>query len=204
MALRKHPQQVYTLAHYLAQGILTVEQGSVLREALASRQRILISGATGSAKTSVMNALLHAVSTTTERVCILQDDPEIVCSVRNCAFFQTRPGVSMTQLVMDALRYRPDRLIIGEVRDGAALAMCRAFETGHSGLSTVHAESALGTLSRLEGLIQEVSTTPQQALIGSVIDHIVHMERSARSWRCTAILAVEGWNGTTYVTRRIA
>jgi type IV secretion system protein TrbB len=200
MALRKHPQQIYTLDDYLAKGILTGQQGAIVRDLVARRQRLIISGATGSAKTSLTNACLHELRATEERLAILEDDPELMCTVRNCASFRTRPGVTMTQLVMDALRYRPDRIIIGEVRDGAALAMCRAFETGHSGLCTVHAESAYGTLSRLEGLIQEVSSTPQSALIGTVVDAIVHMERYGRTWRCTAILAVEGYTNGAYQT----
>ena len=162
---------------------------------MQDRQRIIVSGATGSAKTSLLGALLQELTTTEERICLLEDDPELLCRARNSVFFRTRPGVSMTELVKDALRYRPDRLIVGEVRDGAALAMARALETGHSGLSTVHAESAEGTLSRLEGLILEVSTNPQRALLGSVIDLIVHMERAGRQFRCTAILAVHGYDG---------
>jgi P-type conjugative transfer ATPase TrbB len=203
MALRKHPQQIYTLEDYAAKAILTEAQISVLRRLLATRARVLISGATGSAKTSLTNACLHALRETDERLALLEDDPELICTVRNAVLFRTRPGVTMAHLVMDALRYRPDRIIIGEVRDGAALAMCRAFETGHSGMGTVHAESAHGTLSRIEGLIQEVSTTPQSALIGSVIDAIVHMERYARTWRCTDIIAVEGYAHGAYITRAL-
>jgi type IV secretion system protein TrbB len=203
MALRKHPTQIYTLEDYQAKGILTAAQSRVLQHLLATRARVLISGATGSAKTSLTNACLHELRATEERLALLEDDPELICTVRNAVLFRTRPGVTMAHLVMDALRYRPDRIIVGEVRDGAALAMCRAFETGHSGLCTVHAESAHGTLSRIEGLIQEVSTTAQSALIGSVIDAIVHMERYARTWRCTGILAVEGYAQGAYMTKAL-
>jgi type IV secretion system protein TrbB len=204
MALRKHPQQAFTLDQYEAQGILTPGQGTLLREALQARKRILVSGATGAAKTSLLGALLHELSTTQERLCLLEDDPELVCTARNSVFFRTRTGVSMTQLVKDALRYRPDRLIIGEVRDGAALAMARALETGHSGLSTVHAESAEGTLSRLEGLILEASASPQRELLGHVIDLIVHMSRDGRSFRCTRLLAVHGYASGAYDTQPLA
>jgi type IV secretion system protein VirB11 len=194
LALRKHPAQAFTLDQYVEQAILTEGQHRLLREAIQTRQRLIISGATGSAKTSLLGALLQELRTTEERLCLLEDDPELLCSARNSVFFRTRPGVSMTELVKDALRYRPDRLIIGEVRDGAALAMARALETGHSGISTVHAESAAGTLSRLEGLILEVSTSPQRELLGNVIDLIVHMERAGRRFRCTAVLAVTGYD----------
>ena len=101
----------------------------------------------------------------------------------------------MTELVKDALRYRPDRLIIGEVRDGAALAMARALETGHSG----HLHGACGEC-RGHALPAgradlEVSASPQRELLGSVIDLIVHMERAGRQFRCTEILAVHGYDG---------
>lgn len=197
LAVRKHPAQAFTLAQYVKEGILTTAQRMHLQEALHSRQRIIVSGATGSAKTSLLGALLQELTTSPERLCLLEDDPELLCAAPNTVWFRTREGVSMTQLVKDALRYRPDRLIIGEVRDGAALAMARAFETGHSGMSTVHAESAEGTLSRLEGLILEVSSTPQRALLGSVIDLIVHMARAGRGFRCTAIVAVRGYHPRT-------
>jgi len=204
MALRKHPQQIYTLEQYVHQGILSSAQDAVLRAALAQKQRLLISGATGSAKTSLANACLDVLRDSEERLVILEDDPELICTVRNAMFLRTRPGLSMTDLVKESLRYRPDRIIVGEIRDGAARAMCRAFETGHSGLATVHAESALGTLSRLEGLMQEGGAPPECALIGSVIDLIIHMERSARSLTCTAMVAVDGYDGTQYQTRRLA
>ena len=107
----------------------------------------------------------------------------------------------MADLVKKALRHRPDLLIIGEVRDGAALDMLKAWQTGHQGLGSVHAESAAGTLLRLEQLVQEVSVDPQRALIAEAVDLIVHMARQGRSWRATGMIAVEGLAGQEYRTR---
>jgi len=107
----------------------------------------------------------------------------------------------MTDLVKKALRHRPDLLIIGEVRDGAALDMLKGFQTGHPGMASVHADSAEGTLLRLEQLVQEVSVDPQRTLIAEAVDVIVHMARHGRTWRATGLLAVEGLDGDRYRTR---
>jgi type IV secretion system protein VirB11 len=109
----------------------------------------------------------------------------------------------MTHLVQKVLRHRPSRIVVGEVRDGAALAMLRAFQTGHPGLTSVHASSARATLLRLEQLVQEVSVDPQRTLIAEAVDVIVHMARKGRSWRATGLLAVDGWNGQAYRTRAL-
>ena len=90
---------------------------------------------------------------------------------------------------------------MGEVRGGEALDMLRAFQTGHSGLTTLHVKTAEETMPRLEQLAEEVSLSPQQALIGQVIDLVVHMAKHGASWRCTGILAVEGFcQGAYHVT----
>ena len=206
MALRKHPSktQVYTLEQYVAQGVLTEAQDVVLREQLATRARIVIGGATGSAKTSLVNALLHVLGETDERICILQDDPELIASGRDVVYFQTHPGKTMTDLVVDALRYQPQRIIVGEVRDGAAKAMCDAFDTGHSGISTVHADSAAQMMDRLEELVAMSTGAREGRLLSRVIDVVVHMQRTARSWACTGILGVEGYANGAYILQPLA
>jgi type IV secretion system protein TrbB len=201
MALRKHPHHVFPLEDYEAKGILTPAQIAVLRSLLHGRKRLVISGATGSAKTSVLNACLHELRETPWRVVILEDDPELICTVRNCVWNRTRPGVTMSDLVKESLRYNPQMIVLGEVRDGAALAMCWAFRTGHGGMCTVHAESTEETLSILESLVQQASVTPQREVIGSAIDAIMHMERYERRWRCTGLLAVDGYRDGAYQLR---
>jgi type IV secretion system protein VirB11 len=209
MTLRKHPQHVFPLDDFEAKGILTRTERSILERAVLSGQTLLIAGSTGSAKTSLLNALLHFLKDSGRRIVILEDDPELRCDAENTASLHTLDGdggggrVTMTDLVKKALRHRPDLLIIGEVRDGAALDMLKGFQTGHPGIASVHAESALGTLLRLEQLVQEVSVDPQRALIAEAVDVIVHMARLGRSWRATGLLAVEGWSGQEYLTRAV-
>jgi type IV secretion system protein VirB11 len=151
-----------------------------------------------------LNALLHALRNSVERIVVLEDDPELRCEARNTAALRTVDGqVTMTHLVQKVLRHRPSRIVVGEVRDGAALAMLRAFQTGHPGLTSVHASSARATLLRLEQLVQEVSASPQRALIAEAVNVIVHLERHGRLWRVTDLLAVEGLCGEDYVLRSL-
>jgi Flp pilus assembly CpaF family ATPase len=219
MVCRKHPQQVFTLDDFEAKGILTHHQHAsltrrmeardtiraTLEAAFHQRHTIVVSGAVGSAKTSLTNALLHTLRASQERIIILEDDPELRCEAAEVQTVHTseHPLVTMRDLGKDLLRMSPDRIVVGEVRDGAALDMLKAFQTGHPGLCTVHASSAQETLTRLEQLVQEVSVDAQSHLIGEAIDMIVHMEQCARSWRVTDMLAVDGWDGHHYNTRSL-
>jgi type IV secretion system protein VirB11 len=204
MVCRKHPTRVFPLDDFEAKGILTSQQRAVLEQALWQRQTVIIAGAVGSAKTSLTNACLHLLRGSSERITIVEDDPELRCEAADVEYVQTsdQPLITMRDLGKDLLRMSPDRIVVGEVRDGAALDMLKAFQTGHPGLCTVHAPSARETLTRLEQLVQEVSIDPQRHLIGEAVDVIVHMEQFARSWRVTDMLAVDGWDGHQYQLRR--
>jgi type IV secretion system protein VirB11 len=219
MVCRKHPQQTFPLDDFEAKGILThVQQtratrrmearGSIratLEAALQERYTIIVSGAVGSAKTSLTNALLGALGESDGRIVILEDDPELRCGAAEVQAVHTSesPLVTMRDLGKDLLRMSPDRVVVGEVRDGAALDMLKAFLTGCPGLCTVHAASAFETLARLERLIREVSRDPQRDLIGESVDVIVHMTKYDRSWRVTDLIAVDGWDGEQYQTRSL-
>ena len=219
MVCRKHPSNVFPLDDFEAKGILTRQtqttaarvlawQGSIratLEAALFGGYTILVSGAVGSAKTSLTNALLHALAETTERIVILEDDPELRSAAAEVQAVHTSddPAITMRDLGKDLLRMSPDRIVVGEVRDGAALDMLKAFQCGHPGLCTVHAASARETLVRLEQLVQEVSVDPQRHLIGEAVDVIIHLEQVARSWRVTDLLAVDGWDGQQYLIRSL-
>jgi type IV secretion system protein VirB11 len=204
--MRKHPMQVFPLDDFEQKGILTRRERGLLETALTTGQTLLISGAVGSAKTSLINALLHCLKDSGKRIFVAEDDPELRCDAENVAFLHTLDGdggarITMADLVKKALRHRPDLLVVGEVRDGAALDMLKGFQTGHPGIASVHADSALGTLLRLEQLVQEVSVDPQRRLIAEAVDVIVHMQRQGRTWRASGILSVEGLDGDQYVTR---
>jgi type IV secretion system protein TrbB len=209
MAVRKHPETVFPLEDLVAKGAFTLEQHAVLLAALAAQQRIFFMGAVGSAKTTVMNSCLDALRDHPAiAVYIAEDDPEVISSIPDTRrIWAVEELFTLKDMVEDSLRAMPTLLVVGEVRNGATtLAMLRAFQTGHGGMTTVHGKSVEVGLARIEQLVQEVSADPQRALIGEVIDLIVHMEHDqlAHTRRCTGILAVDGWDGTQYVQRRVA
>jgi type IV secretion system protein TrbB len=206
MALRKHPAQIFPLEDYVAKGILTPQQSTLLAQAMREKKRLVIGGGVGSAKSSLTNALLDVIRDTDERVLIVEDDPELHCAVRNCVRRHVVRGINtMRELVHRSLRLNPDRIIIGEVRGGEALEMLKAFRTGHSGLTTVHADTVNDIFARLEECVLEEVPTSMSRMIGGVIDLVAHMEKSgSSSWRCTGILAVEGFRQGRYHTRPLA
>lgn len=206
LVCRKHPMRVFPLDDFEEKGILTRGQRRIIEMLMQSRKTIIIAGAVGSAKTSLTNALLHTLTESTERIVILEDDPELRCEAAEVQTLRTSevPLITMRDLGKDLLRMSPDRIVVGEVRDGAALDMLKAFATGHPGLCTVHAASAQETLTRLEQLVQEVSVDAQRHLIGEAVDAIIHMEQFSRSWRVTDMIAVDGFDGSHYNTRSLA
>ena len=106
----------------------------------------------------------------------------------------------------DTLRATPDRIVVGEVRNGEALSLLKAWNTGHDGgCSTVHSSSALQTLERLEEMVMEVSKTPQESMIGSAVDVIIYLQRQGTSRIVEDILSVDGYDRTAqaYVTHSL-
>jgi Flp pilus assembly CpaF family ATPase len=207
--IRLHAKQVFPLDDFVQKRILTTQERDLLEGALQAQQTIVISGSTGSAKTSLLTALLLTLKDSPARILVLEDDPEIRIFAEEVTFQRCvpagadTPAITMRDLCKDLLRYSPDIVVIGEFRDGAALDAMKAFQTGHQGLCTVHAESALATLPRLEQLILEVSATPQRALIAEAVDVICHMTRYGQGWKCTDILQVDGLAGETYLTHSL-
>jgi Flp pilus assembly CpaF family ATPase len=115
---------------------------------------------------------------------------------------RTEPAVTMTDLVRDTLRLRPDRIVIGEVRDGSALDLLKAWNTGHpGGLATLHANSAAEGLSRLEDLIGEVTQRIPHRAIGQAIDMVIHIARTPGGRRVSEIMRVSGWGEGGYDLR---
>ncbi len=157
-AMRKPPRIVFSLENYVARRILTERHRAVLLEAIAAHQNILVGGGTGSGKTTFTNALLKAIAeSSADRLYLIEDTPELQCSARNKVQVLVQPKVhTWRDAVMAALRYRPDRIIVGEVRDGSALELVKAWNTGHpGGLATVHANDTRAMLDRVCQLIEE-------------------------------------------------
>lgn len=205
MALRKHPKHVFPLEQLRSDGILAATQYEVLTQALLDGKRLVIGGGVGSAKTSLLNSCLHFLRETKRRIFIAEDDPEILCTIRDCVrMWRVKGQFGLREMVQDSLRSDLDLLVIGELRGGEALDLLKAFRTGHGGMTTVHVDLMADLPYRLEELVLEVSAAPQQRMIGSVIDLLVHMARTASSWRCTAIGELHGWDGSQYQIRTVA
>lgn len=177
-AIRKRATQIFSLKHYCTQGMINKAQEAFLREAVLNHKNVLIAGGTGSGKTTFANALLDVLRETNDRILILEDLPELQILAENVVIMNTIDTVSMRDLVKGSLRMRPDRIIVGEVRDGAALELLKAWNTGHpGGICTLHANSIESTPYRLEDLIREVSVSIPHHLITEAIDVIVFIER---------------------------
>lgn len=194
-AIRKRPAVIHRLSDYVAAGILRSGQADGLRDAVAERLNILICGGAGSGKTTLANALLAEPGFAGDRVILIEDTPELQCSAWDLAPLVTSRDpspVGVVDLVRDALRLRPDRIVIGEMRDGAAvLETLKAWNTGHpGGLSTLHANSAHEAIARLEDLLGEVSARPSRRLIGQAVDRIVHIRRHPSGRRVDDVLGV--------------
>jgi type IV secretion system protein VirB11 len=181
-AIRKRPEVVFTLAEYVERGIMSGRQAELISEAAEAHQNILIVGGTGSGKTTLANAILVEPAFARDRVVLIEDTAELQCSAEDKVQMLTKrtdPPVTMTDLVRDTLRLRPDRIIIGEVRDGSALDLLKAWNTGHpGGLATIHANSAAEGLTRLEDLIGEVTQRIPYRAIAQAINVIISIERT--------------------------
>lgn len=205
-SIRKRPAVIWDLNDYVRDGVMSEFQAGVLRAAAASRLNILISGGTGSGKTTLANAVLAEPAFAGDRVFLIEDTPELQCSAWDAVAVMTRRAprpIGVVDLVRDALRMRPDRIVVGEMRDGAAaLETLKAWNTGHpGGLSTVHANSAEDALRRIEDLISEVATVVPHRAIGQAIDLVVQIRRTTEGRRVDAILAIDGYENGRYCVR---
>lgn len=193
--IRKFPERRIVMGELIERGSVTEEAAGFLKELVECGYNIFISGGTSSGKTTFLNALSDFIPAG-ERVIVIEDSSELQLSnIENIVRMETRNanvqgrgGVNMTQLIKASLRMRPDRIIVGEVRGGEVVDMISAMNTGHDGsLSTGHANSAAGMISRLETMFLSAASFPIQAVrgqIASAVDIMVHLGRLWDSRRC--------------------
>jgi type IV secretion system protein VirB11 len=193
-SIRKPAAKIYTLLDYVSDGLMPAETARRLAKAVIERRNILVAGGTSSGKTTLANALLAEMAHLDERVLIIEDTRELQCAASDVVALRTRPGiVGMSDLVRSTLRLRPDRIIVGEVRGAEALDMLKAWNTGHpGGIATVHANSAVSALYRLEQLVQETVVTVPRRLIAEAIDMIVFISGRGLARRVETIARVAG------------
>ena len=193
-AIRKPAVAVFTLDDYVASGVMRPGQADRLRRAVAERQNILVVGGTSTGKTTLVNALLAEMAGSDDRIILIEDTRELQCAAPNTVALRTKDGVAtLTDLVRSALRLRPDRIPIGEVRGAEALDLVKAWGTGHpGGVGTLHAGSARGALNRLEQLIQEAVLVPPRALIAETINLVAVLAGRGEARRLVELAVVDG------------
>lgn len=199
-SIRKPAARIYTLLDYVKDGIMPADTARLLSLAVVERRNILVAGGTSSGKTTLANALLAEMAHLDERVILIEDTRELQCAAPDVVALRTRgvsagsaSAVTMADLVRSTLRLRPDRIIVGEVRGREALDMLKAWNTGHpGGIATVHANSAISALYRLEQLIQEAVVTVPRRLIAEAIDVVVFIAGRGLARRIDTVARVAG------------
>ncbi|HEX7695341.1 MAG TPA: P-type conjugative transfer ATPase TrbB, partial [Sphingomonas sp.] len=193
-SIRKPATRAYTLMDYVTDGIMSADAARLLSLAVVDRRNILVAGGTSSGKTTLANALLAEIGAQDERVILIEDTRELQSPAADTVALRTRAGtVNMADLVRSTLRLRPDRIVVGEVRGPEALDMLKAWNTGHpGGIATVHANSAVSALYRIEQLVQEAVVTVPARLIAEAIDLIVFIAGRGTARRIETIVRVAG------------
>lgn len=204
-SIRKLARTPFTLADYVRQGALSPALADKLKALVAERANIVIAGGTSSGKTSFANALLGEGGFSGERIVILEDTRELTCPAANLVALRTQDArVTLRDLVRSTLRLRPDRIIVGEVRGAEALDLLKAWNTGHpGGLTTLHANSALGALGRLEQLVSEATARAPFELIAEAVDVVVFMTRAGGKRRVEDAIRVLEFTGEGYRTEPV-
>jgi pilus assembly protein CpaF len=215
LSIRRHHPHVVSLHDYVARGDLMPAAAACLQAAVRARSNILVVGGTGSGKTTLLNALIREVDPD-DVLILIETVPELVVEHENIRRLEAddEQGYPVQRLVKSALRSRPDRILVGEVRGGEAFDFMDAANTGHPGaMGSLHANSALEGLQRLENLVLEGRPhMPLNAIrqrIGQTFQLLVHMERlpveGRPRRRVREIVALEGFDAArdSYLTRRI-
>lgn len=199
--IRKKAYKIFTLDDYVNDGIMSSDQRGMIISSVKNRKNILVVGGTGTGKTTLTNAIIEAISTYTpdHRLAIIEDTGEIQCSSKNVVIMRSTEHVSMLRLLKATMRLRPDRILVGEVRGEEALALLKAWNTGHpGGVATVHANDARAGLIRMEQLISEATPAPQQQLIAEAVDVVICIVKSEGGRKVKEIISVDGYRNNDY------
>ena len=209
LSIRRFRTDKLGAADLVARDSLTQPMLDFLQAAVSSRLNVIVSGGTGAGKTTFLNVISGFISDR-ERVVTIEDAAELVLRQRHVVRLETRPpniegkgAVAARNLVINALRMRPDRIIVGEVRGEEALDMLQAMNTGHDGsLTTVHANSVRDALYRLDTMVAMANLNiPERAIrqqISSAVNILVHVSRLSDGTRkVTGIAEITGMEGET-------
>jgi pilus assembly protein CpaF len=207
LTIRKFSREALTVEKLIGFGSLSPEMAELLRACVLARMNIIVSGGTGTGKTTMLNVLSSFIPAS-DRIVTIEDAVELQLQQDHVVRLESRPAniegkgeVSIRDLVRNSLRMRPDRIVVGEVRGGESLDMLQAMNTGHDGsISTVHANSPRDAVARLETLVLMAGMDlPLRAIreqIASAVNLIVHISRLRDgSRRVTHVTEVQGMEG---------
>jgi len=207
LSIRRFARVPFNLDRLVANGTMTQPAADLLLSLVKARLNILISGGTGTGKTTLLNAMSHGIGDA-ERIVTIEDAAELQLQQRHVVRMETRPPnvegrgeITQRDLVKNTLRMRPDRIVLGEVRAGEAFDMLQAMNTGHDGsLTTVHANTPRDALSRLEQMIGmagiDVSQRSMRSQIASAINVVIQLRRfSDGTRRVVSVQEIEGMEG---------
>jgi len=215
ITIRKFPSKRITVEDLIGFGSITPQIAEFIRACVVSRLNIVVSGGTGSGKTTLLNVISSFIPED-ERICTVEDAAELQLHQKHVVRMETAPAlpdgngqIGIRDLVRNALRMRPERIVVGEVRGGEALDMLQAMNTGHDGsLTTVHANSPRDAIARLETLVLMAGfDLPLRVIrqqIASAVNLIVQQERLRDgSRKVTRITEVQGMEGETIILQDI-
>jgi pilus assembly protein CpaF len=202
--IRKFNAKHFGIEDLIPIGTITQELAGILESAVVNRQNILISGGTGTGKTTLLNILAHFIPAY-ERILIIEDTAEIQIAAPNLVRFEARvaqngiPAVTIRELLKASLRHRPDRILLGEIRGAEAFDLLQLLNTGHSGtISTVHANSALQSINRFTTcVLQSNVDLPYRAIKSNIADSLnllVHVERRPGRRFVSEVLEISGYS----------
>src|ERR1700675_2481456 len=203
LTIRKFTSRRYTVDDLIARGTLTRSLADFLDTQIRNGKTLLISGGTGTGKTTLLNILGQAIPEH-ERIVIIEDTSELRIQKPNvlaveCQTDTYKASVSFDDLLKSALRWRPDRIILGEVRGTEARTLLDSFNTGHSGsLATIHANRSEKALRRFANLVMrnhaQTTFSDTEAEIGEAVDFVVHVERQPGRRIVREVLALRGYD----------
>ena len=226
-AIRMRPRKIFTLEDYEKAQIVTdrhdplnrsrirhgfqerirdpkLSHGDIIREALRAKKNLLIVGATGSGKTTLVNACLEILVRVApnDRVISIEDTTELQCPVENYVDLRAVGNVSMLDCLRACMRLKPTRIVVGEVRGAEAHTLLKSWNTGHpGGCATIHANDAISGLKRLESLLAEATAAPQHELIAEAIDLVVYIDEEPElpaGRKVREVLVVTGYSEGRY------
>ena len=214
ITIRRFPKEVFTMGKMIENKSITPEAAAFLETVVRAGYNVFVSGGTSSGKTTLLNVLSDFIPSG-ERVITIEDSAELqIKSVENLVRLETRnanssgcEAITIKDLIKTALRMRPDRIIVGEVRGAEVADMLQAMNTGHNSMSTGHANSSADMITRLEAMYLQNAEIPLESIrrqIASGIDIMIHLERSkSGSRRVTEISEVTSDENKSIVLRKL-